>query len=123
MQLSISCEANDGLGPSLTLWEPRQKNKVFPLKQTQSKTCSGDTRGVQKALILDLHYIKIDGFQLRWHASKWPTKWSPPKVTNFEIDVVPGSGTLMKPKYHYMVVGGLLVQELEPKKNLKAEKG
>ena len=62
-------------------------------------------------------------FGLRWRAIKRPTKWSPPKVTNFEIDVVPGSGTLMKPKYHYMVVGGLLVQELEPQKNLKAEKG
>ena len=48
-----------------SLWEPRQKNKVFPLKQTPSQTCSGDTRGVQKALILDLHYIKIDGFQLK----------------------------------------------------------
>ena len=47
------------------LWEPRQKNKVFPLKQTPSQTCSGDTRGVQKALILDLYYIKIDGFQLK----------------------------------------------------------
>ena len=47
------------------LWEPKQKNKVFPLKQTPSQTCSGDTRGVQKALILDLHYIKIDGFQLK----------------------------------------------------------
>ena len=50
---------------STSLWEPRQKNKVFPLKQTPSQTCSGDTRGVQKALILDLHYIKIDGFQLK----------------------------------------------------------
>ena len=49
----------------ISLWEPRQKNKVFPLKQTPSQTCSGDTRGVQKALILDLHYIKIDGFQLK----------------------------------------------------------
>ena len=35
----------------------------------------------------------------------------------------PGLGTLKKPKYHYMVVGGLLVQELEPLKDLKAEKG
>ena len=35
----------------------------------------------------------------------------------------PGLGTLEKPKYHYMVVGGLLVQELEPLKDLKAEKG
>ena len=31
----------------------------------------------------------------------------------------PGLGTLKKPKYHYMVVWGLLVQELD----LKAEKG
>ena len=31
-----------------------------------------------------------------------------------------GSGTLMKPKYHFMGVGGLLVQELETSKNLKA---
>ena len=44
-------------------------------------------------------------------------------MTNFEIDVGPVSGTLMMPKYHYMVVGGLLVQELEPEKDLKAEKG
>ena len=35
----------------------------------------------------------------------------------------PGLGTLKKPKYHYMVVGCLLVQELEPLKDLKAEKG
>ena len=42
-------------------------------------------------------------------------------TTNF-FWPVPGSGTLMKPKYHYMVVGGLLVQELEAEKNLKAEK-
>ena len=35
----------------------------------------------------------------------------------------PGLGTLKKPKYHYMVVWGLLVQELEPLKDLKAEKG
>ena len=34
------------------------------------------------------------------------------KVKIFEIIVGPGSGTLKKPKYHYMVVGGLLVQEL-----------
>ena len=33
----------------------------------------------------------------------------------------PGLGTLKKPKYHYMVVGGLLVQELEPLKDLKAD--
>ena len=35
----------------------------------------------------------------------------------------PGLGTLKKPKYHYMVVWGLLVQELETLKDLKAEKG
>ena len=34
-----------------------------------------------------------------------------------------GSGTLMKPKNHYMGVVGLLVRELEPEKDLKAEKG
>ena len=44
-------------------------------------------------------------------------------MKNFEIIVGPGLGTLKKPKYHYMVVGGLLVQELEPLKDLKAEKG
>ena len=44
-------------------------------------------------------------------------------MTHFEIDVVPGSVTLMKPKYHCMVVGGLLVQEIETPKYLKAEKG
>ena len=41
----------------------------------------------------------------------------------FEIIVGPGPVTLKKPKYHYMMVGGLLVQELEPLKDLKAEKG
>ena len=35
----------------------------------------------------------------------------------------PGLGTLKKPKYHYIVVRGLLVKELEPLKDLKAEKG
>ena len=35
----------------------------------------------------------------------------------------PGSGTLMKPKNHSMGVGGLLVQGLEPEKDLKAKKG
>ena len=40
-----------------------------------------------------------------------------------EIIVSPGPGTLKKPKYHFMVVGGLLVQELERLKDLKAEKG
>ena len=49
-------------------------------------------------------------------------KWSAPKLTNFEIDVGRGSGTLMKPKNHYMGVVGLLVRELEPEKDLKAEK-
>ena len=34
-----------------------------------------------------------------------------------------GSGTLMQPKNHYMGVVGLLVRELEPEKDLKAEKG
>ena len=33
-----------------------------------------------------------------------------------------GSGTLMKPKNHFMGVGGPLVQELEPEKDFKAEK-
>ena len=45
------------------------------------------------------------------------------KSEKIEIIVGPGQGTLMKPKYHYMVVWGLLVQELEPLKDLKAEKG
>ena len=54
---------------------------------------------------------------LRCRAIKRQTKWSAPKLTNFEIDVGPGSGTLMKPKYHFMGVGGLLVQELETPKN------
>ena len=44
-------------------------------------------------------------------------------MKKFEIIVGPGPGTLMKPKYHYMVVWGLLVNELEPLKDLKAEKG
>ena len=60
---------------------------------------------------------------LRSRAIKRQTKWSAPKLTNFEIDVGPGSGTLMKPKNHFMGVGGPLVQELEPEKDLKAEKG
>ena len=44
-------------------------------------------------------------------------------VNFFEKIVGPGPETLKKPKYHYMVVWGLLVQELEPLKDLKAEKG
>ena len=32
------------------------------------------------------------------------------EVKNFENIVVPGPRTIKKPKYHYMVVGGLLVQ-------------
>ena len=60
---------------------------------------------------------------LRCRAAGRPDYWSAPKVKNFEIIVGPGLGTLKKPKYHYMVVGGLLVQELEPLKDLKAEKG
>ena len=44
-------------------------------------------------------------------------------VKFFEKIVGPGPETLKKPKYHYMVVGGLLVQELEPLKDSKAEKG
>ena len=67
--------------------------------------------------------IRIGTVSLRCRAVKRQTKWSAPKLTNFEIDVGPGSGTLMKPKYHSMGVGGLLVQELEPGKDLKAEKG
>jgi len=44
-------------------------------------------------------------------------------VKKIEIIVGPGQGTLMKPKHHYMAAWGLLVQELEPLKDLKAEKG
>ena len=40
-----------------------------------------------------------------------------------EIIVGLGPETLKEPKYHYMMVGGLLVQELKPLKDLKAEKG
>jgi hypothetical protein len=60
---------------------------------------------------------------LRCRAARRQDYWSAQKVKNFEIIVGPGPGTLKKPKYHYMVVGGLLVQELEPLKDLKAEKG
>jgi len=60
---------------------------------------------------------------LRCRAARRPDYWSAQKVKNFEIIVGPGPGTLKKPKYHYMVVWGLLVQELEPLKDLKAEKG
>ena len=54
------------------------------------------------------------------------TESSPTKKFNkptFFFNFGRGSGTLMKPKYHFRVVGGLLVQELEPEKDLKAEKG
>ena len=61
--------------------------------------------------------------RLRCRAARRPDSWSAQKVKNFEIIVGPGPGTLKKPKYHYIVVGGLLVQELEPLKDLKAEKG
>ena len=64
-----------------------------------------------------------DNTVLRCRAAGRPDYWSAPKVKIFEIIVGPGLGTLKKPKYHYMVVGGLLVQELEPLKDLKAEKG
>ena len=67
--------------------------------------------------------ISIYTQPLRCRAIKRQMKWSAPKSTNFEIDVGRGSGTLMKPKSHYMGVGGLLVRELEPEKDLKAEKG
>ena len=60
---------------------------------------------------------------LRCRAARRQDYWSAQKVKKFEIIVGPGPGTLMKPKYHYMVVWGLLVQELEPLKDLKAEKG
>ena len=35
----------------------------------------------------------------------------------------PSLGTLFKPKYQYFMVRGLWVQEQEPLKDLKAEKG
>ena len=49
--------------------------------------------------------------------------WSAQKVKKIEIIVGPGPWTLKQPTYDYMVVGDLLVQELEPLKDLKAEKG
>ena len=70
--------------------------------------------------ILKQNFAKTTG--LRCRAIKRQTKWSAPKLTNFEIDVGPSSGTLMKPKNHSMGVGGLLVRELEREKDLKAEK-
>ena len=48
-----------------TLWEPRHKNKVFLLKETPSQICSGDTRGCQKAKIVDVYDIKNDDFHLK----------------------------------------------------------
>ena len=69
----------------------------------------------------DDQYFLLISF-LRYRAVKRQTKWSAPKLTNFEIDVGPSSGTLMKPKNHSMGVGGLLVRELEREKDLKAEK-
>ena len=70
-----------------------------------------------------IQYLLLNTIPLRCRAAGRPDYWSAPKVKNFEIIVGPGLGTLKKPKYHYMVVGGLLVQELEPLKDLKAEKG
>ena len=74
---------------------------------------------VSHALITSIALNSI----LRCRAAGRPDYWSAPKVKNFEIVVGPGPETLKKPKYHYIVVGGLLVQELEPLKDLKAEKG
>ena len=56
---------------------------------------------------------------------KMPCRWETGLLISTKIFFLagPGLGTLKKPKYHYMVVGGLLVQELEPLKDLKAEKG
>ena len=70
-----------------------------------------------------LIFIHFDLKTLRCRAARRPDSWSAQKVKNFEIIVGPGPGTLKKPKYHYMVVWGLLVQELETLKDLKAEKG
>ena len=56
---------------------------------------------------------------------KMPCRWETCLMISTKKNFLagPGLGTLKKPKYHYMVVGGLLVQELEPLKDLKAEKG
>ena len=56
---------------------------------------------------------------------KMPCRWETCLMISTKIFFLagPGLGTLKKPKYHYIVVGGLLVQELEPLKDLKAEKG
>ena len=94
------------------------------LGATQILELSSCGRVYLPVALLHLHFGKnrILG-SLRCRAIKRQTKGSAPKLTNFEIDVGPGSGTLMKPKNHSMGVGGLLVQELEPGKDLKAEKG
>ena len=76
-----------------------------------------------KCTFLHLKRISAGNWHLRCRAARRPDYWSAQKVKNFEIIVGPGPETLKKPKYHYMVVGGLLVQELEPLKDLKAEKG
>ena len=56
---------------------------------------------------------------------KMPCRWETCLMISTKIFFLAGSGLgiLKKPKYHYIVVGGLLVQELEPLKDLKAEKG
>ena len=67
---------------------------------------------------MDVKYLKFGVIKMACHQAAYEVI-----TTNYFFLPVPGSGTLMKPKYHYMGVGGLLVQELEPQKNLKAEKG
>ena len=60
-----------------------------------------------------------------WSKFKMPCRWETCLMISTKIFFLAGSGLgiLKKPKYHYIVVGGLLVQELEPLKDLKAEKG
>ena len=69
------------------------------------------------SLLLCLSYI--------WPGStfKIPCRQKTIEVISTHFLAWTGSGTLMKPKYHFRVVGGLLVRGLEPEKDLKAEKG
>ena len=102
------------------LAENRSKKKAWSnhsLESFWNKHTETKSLMLAKALFRSARYL------LRCRAAGRPDYWSAQKVKNFEIIVGPGLGTLKKPKYHYMVVGGLLVQELEPLKDLKAEKG
>ena len=74
--------------------------------------------------ILLLHAYKVNSI-LHYCFIKMPCRWETGLLISTKKFFLagPGLGTLKKSKYHYVVVWGLLVQELEPWKDLKAEKG